>query len=128
MADFMTPKQRSQAMSKVRNANTKPEKLIRSRLHRLGFRFRNNVATLPDKPDIVFPKYTLVVFVNGCFWHQHAGCKRANIPKSNQEYWITHIQVEKPFLNFQQTPIAQSKYFERTGNGPEKQKRFSDNL
>ncbi len=74
-------------MSRIRSANTKPEIIVRSLLHRLGFRFRKNVKTLAGKPDIVLKKRNAIVFVHGCFWYQHKGCKRSNIPKSNQDYW-----------------------------------------
>lgn len=74
-------------MSRIRSKDTKPEKIIRSILHKLGFRFRINRKDLPGKPDIVLPKYKTVIFVHGCFWHQHEGCKIASKPKSNSEYW-----------------------------------------
>lgn len=61
-------------------------------LHRLGFRFRKNVKELPGKPDIVLPKYKTVIFVHGCFWHQHESCRRATIPKSNLEYWKPKLE------------------------------------
>jgi len=91
MADFMTPRQRSQAMSKVRDANTKPEKLIRSHLHKLGFRFSVNNPKLPGKPDIVLKKHKAVVFVNGCFWHNHIGCKKSKLPNTRKDFWKTKI-------------------------------------
>jgi len=74
-------------MSRIRSVNSKPEVLVRSLLHRLGHRFRKNVKTLPGKPDIVLKKHNTIIFVHGCFWHMHEGCKRSNIPKSNQDYW-----------------------------------------
>ena len=92
MTDFMTPKQRSQAMSKVRGYNTKPEKLIRSHLHRQGFRFRINNPNLPGKPDIVLKKYTTIIFVHGCFWHNHKGCKKAKLPQTRSEFWKNKIE------------------------------------
>lgn len=79
-------------MSRIKSANTKPEIIVRSLLHRLGFRFRKNVKTLAGKPDIVLKKYNAVIFVHGCFWHQHKGCRRSNIPKSNQDYWIPKLE------------------------------------
>jgi len=79
-------------MSRIRCKDTKPEIIIRSLLHRMGFRFRLHRKDLPGKPDIVLPKYKTVIFVHGCFWHGHKGCKRGNIPKSNRGYWITKIQ------------------------------------
>lgn len=91
MTDFMTQKQRSQAMSKVKGSNTKPEKLIRSHLHKHGFRFRMNCPTLPGKPDIVLKKYNAVIFVHGCFWHKHEGCKKAKLPETRKEFWESKI-------------------------------------
>lgn len=79
-------------MSRIKSANTKPEIVVRSLLHRLGFRFRKNVKTLAGKPDIVLKKHQAIIFVHGCFWHQHKGCKRANIPKSNQDYWKPKLE------------------------------------
>jgi DNA mismatch endonuclease (patch repair protein) len=71
----------------VRGRNTKPEKWIRSELHRAGYRFRLHKKDLPGKPDIVFSRYRTVIFVNGCFWHQHPGCKKATIPVNNRAFW-----------------------------------------
>jgi DNA mismatch endonuclease, patch repair protein len=73
-------------MSRIRGANTKPELAVRSLLHRMGFRYRLHVRTLPGCPDIVLPKYKAVVLVHGCFWHRH-GCKSTATPKSNQSFW-----------------------------------------
>jgi DNA mismatch endonuclease (patch repair protein) len=87
VADTVTKEQRSRNMSLIRSKETKPEVFVRSVLHQLGFRFRKNVKNLPGKPDIVLPKYKTVIFVHGCFWHQHEGCRRATIPKSNIDYW-----------------------------------------
>lgn len=87
MADTLTPEQRKRAMSNVRQKNTEPEKFVCSLLHRLGYRFRKNVSSLPSKPDIVLPKYKTVIFVHGCFWHQHRDCRKANRPTSNIEFW-----------------------------------------
>jgi DNA mismatch endonuclease (patch repair protein) len=91
MADTVSKEQRSRNMSLIRSTETKPEAFVRSVLHRLGFRFRKNVKTLPGKPDIVLPRYKTVIFVHGCFWHQHPGCRRSTIPKSNIEYWIPKL-------------------------------------
>lgn len=91
MADNLTTQQRKYAMSRVRGQDTKPEKMVRSLLHRLGFRFRKNVKNLPGKPDIVLPKYRTVIFVNGCFWHGHVNCKRATIPNTRREFWERKI-------------------------------------
>ena len=87
MTDTLTPEERSKRMSRIRSRDTKPELALRSALHRLGFRFRVNVRDLPGKPDIVLPKYRTVIFVHGCFWHRHEGCKIASTPKSNTAFW-----------------------------------------
>lgn len=87
MADRVTKERRSWNMSRIRGKDTAPEKLVRSALHKLGFRFRLHVRNLPGRPDIVLPKHRTVVFVNGCFWHRHPGCRYAYTPKSNVEFW-----------------------------------------
>ena len=87
MADVHDVETRSYNMSRVKSKDTKPEMIVRKLLHNRGFRFRLHLKDLPGKPDIVLPKYKTVVFVQGCFWHQHQGCKRAAIPKSNIDFW-----------------------------------------
>ena len=87
MADKLTKQQRSWNMSRVKSKNTKPEITVRSILHGMGFRFRLHSGKLPGKPDIVLPKYKSVIFVHGCFWHRHKGCKRASIPATRREFW-----------------------------------------
>ena len=87
MTDTLTPQKRSWNMSRIRSTNTKPEILLRSLLHRMGFRFRLHRRDLPGRPDIVLPKYRTVILVHGCFWHQHPGCVEATYPKSNTTYW-----------------------------------------
>lgn len=79
-------------MSRIRGKNTKPEILVRSVLHRMGFRFRLHVSTLPGSPDIVLPRLQSVVFVHGCFWHRHAGCAFAYEPKSRRAFWKQKFQ------------------------------------
>lgn len=74
-------------MSRIRSKNTKPELAVRSMLHRMGYRFRLHRRDLPGCPDIVLPKYKTVIFVHGCFWHQHPGCKYAYNPKSRKAFW-----------------------------------------
>jgi DNA mismatch endonuclease (patch repair protein) len=74
-------------MSGIKGRNTRPELLVRSWLHRRGFRFRLHKAGLPGKPDLVFPRYKAVLFVHGCFWHQHPGCQFAYMPASNRRFW-----------------------------------------
>ena len=75
MTDRISKKKRSWNMSRIRSKDTKPEIKVRSYLFKLGFRFRKNVQKLPGKPDIVLPKYSTVIFINGCFWHHHQGCR-----------------------------------------------------
>lgn len=85
--DRVNPEKRSEIMSHIRGKNTKPELLVRSLLHRAGFRFRLHRKDLPGKPDIVLPKYKTVVFVHGCFWHGHRGCSKATLPQTNTAFW-----------------------------------------
>lgn len=85
--DILTPEKRSWNMSRIRGRDTKPELALRSALHRLGYRFRLSDRSLPGRPDIVLPKYKTAVFVHGCFWHRHKGCKYAYNPKSKVEFW-----------------------------------------
>lgn len=85
--DTLTSEKRSWNMSRIRGSNTKPELIIRSMLHRMGYRFRVSDKRLPGKPDIVLPKYKSVIFVNGCFWHRHQDCKYAYTPKSRTDFW-----------------------------------------
>lgn len=87
MTDRISPEHRSWNMSRIRNRDTKPELIVRSLLHRMGYRFRLQRKDLPGKPDIVLPKYQTVIFVHGCFWHRHAGCKFAYTPKSRVTFW-----------------------------------------
>ena len=87
MVDHLSPEKRSWNMSRIRSGNTKPEMIVRSLLHRMGYRFRLHVKDLPGKPDIVLSKYKTVIFVHGCFWHRHKGCKYAYAPKSKVEFW-----------------------------------------
>ena len=88
MADRITEEQRSWNMGQIKGNDTSIEIIVRKYLFHHGFRYRKNVTTLPGKPDILLPKYKTVIFVNGCFWHHHYGCKLAYIPKTNIEYWI----------------------------------------
>jgi DNA mismatch endonuclease, patch repair protein len=85
--DRLTPERRSENMRRIRSRDMRPELLIRSAIHRLGFRFRLHGKGLPGKPDLVFAGRRKVIFVHGCFWHQHAGCREASRPKSNRAYW-----------------------------------------
>lgn len=91
MNDFMTDAQRSRAMSKVRGQNTKPEIKIRSGLHRQGFRFRVNNSKLPGRPDIALKKYSVAIFIHGCFWHCHINCPKSKMPQTRAEFWKNKI-------------------------------------
>jgi len=95
--DTLTQEQRTRCMSRIKSKNTKPEIIVRKVLTKLGYRYRLHVKILPGKPDIVFSKRKLVIFINGCFWHQHQGCKRQSLPKTNTEYWHNKLQrnIEK---------------------------------
>jgi DNA mismatch endonuclease Vsr len=78
-------------MRLVRSRDTKPELTVRSLLHQLGFRFRLHRKDLPGAPDIVLPRHRKIVFVNGCFWHCHSGCRRATRPATNREWWAERL-------------------------------------
>lgn len=88
----MTPEQRSRCMAAIKGKDTKPELIVRKYLFSRGLRFRIQVSELPGKPDIVLPKYKTVIFVNGCFWHGHEGCKYFRLPKSNVKFWEEKIE------------------------------------
>lgn len=89
--DVHDKKTRSYNMSCIKGKNTKPEEIVRKTLFAKGFRYRKNDSRLPGTPDIVLPKYKTVIFVNGCFWHGHKGCKYYVVPKSNTEFWVNKI-------------------------------------
>lgn len=91
MADVHSPEKRSYNMSHIRCKNTKPEELVRKYLFSQGFRYRKNDPRFPGKPDIVLPKYKTIIFVNGCFWHGHKGCKYFVWPQNNAEFWKKKI-------------------------------------
>lgn len=93
MADIKTKESRSYNMSRISGKDTKPEELVRKYLFSKGFRYRKNVRKLPGTPDLVLPKYRTVIFVNGCFWHGHEGCKYFVWPKSNAEFWRQKIET-----------------------------------
>lgn len=87
MTDRLSRKRRSWNMSRIRDKDTAPERLVRSALHRAGYRFRLHSKKLPGRPDVVLPRYRTVVFVHGCFWHRHKGCRYAYTPKSRVAFW-----------------------------------------
>jgi DNA mismatch endonuclease, patch repair protein len=92
MADIWSKEKRSHVMSRIRSKNTSPEITVRSLLHKMGFRFRLHVKDLPGHPDIVFPKYKKVIFVHGCFWHLHNGCRDGTVPKTQHEQWKAKLE------------------------------------
>jgi len=91
--DRISKEHRSWNMSRIRSKDTSPEMRVRSFLHCAGFRFRLHVKNLPGSPDIVLPKHRTVIFVHGCFWHRHGGCKYAYVPKSNIEFWESKFKA-----------------------------------
>lgn len=99
----MTGSQRHECMSHIRSRDTNPEVVVRRELFRRGFRFRKNMRSLPGTPDIVLPKYRTVIFVNGCFWHGHKGCRLYSIPKTNVKFWTDKIERnrERDLVNIQ---------------------------
>ncbi len=88
MVDHLTPQQRSRVMSRIRGKDTSPELAVRRLVYSLGYRFRLHKKGLPGTPDLVFASRRKVIFVHGCFWHRHEGCKRASLPASRSEYWV----------------------------------------
>lgn len=85
--DIVSPDQRSKMMARIKGKSTRPELVVRRTAHGLGYRFRLHCKDLPGSPDLVFPRFKLAIFVNGCFWHRHRGCKHAYEPKTNVEFW-----------------------------------------
>lgn len=107
VVDKLTVSERSVNMAKVRGANTKPEIALRQIAHRIGLRFRLHRKDLPGKPDMTLPKHRLAIFVHGCFWHRHQGCKRASTPSSRTDFWQAKFQatVERDTLQLQQLSL-----------------------
>jgi DNA mismatch endonuclease (patch repair protein) len=104
MSDKLTPERRSWNMSRIKGKDTKIEVEVRKYLFSKGYRFRKNDKRYPGKPDIVLPKYHVAIFVHGCFWHRHEGCKDATIPKTRTEFWL-----EKFDKNVKNDQIKQEK-------------------
>lgn len=92
MADRMTPEQRHRCMSHIRGTDTRPEMVVRRWLWREGFRYRLHVRSLPGTPDVVMRKWRTAIFVNGCFWHGHEGCRHYRLPKTRTAYWMDKIE------------------------------------
>ena len=95
MTDTVSPETRSRVMAQVKSKGMKPEMKVRRLLHGLGYRYRLQRADLPGKPDLVFPSRRKIVFVNGCFWHNHSDCPRVRIPASNRDYWLSKLERNK---------------------------------
>ena len=93
MHDRLTKERRSWNMSRIRSKNTTPEKIVRTALHRMGYRFRLHGKKLPGRPDIVLTKYKTVIFVHGCFWHRHHGCKNCTTPTTRKEWWVAKLEA-----------------------------------
>lgn len=107
MADIKSKEARSYNMSQIRGKDTKPEELVRKYLFSKGFRYRKNDRRLPGTPDVVLPKYKTVIFINGCFWHGHQGCKYFVWPKNNADFWKKKIET-----NIQRDVQKQSQLME----------------
>lgn len=94
MVDTLSPAERSERMSRVRGADTKPEMLVRRMVHGMGYRYRLHRKDLPGSPDLVFPSKRKVIFVHGCYWHRHPdpGCPLARLPKSRLDFWLPKLE------------------------------------
>lgn len=108
--DHLSTDKRSWNMSRIRYKDTKPELIVRKLLREMGKRYRLNVSGLPGKLDIYIPRHRTAVFIHGCFWHQHKGCKRSSIPKSNLEYWIPKLQRNIKRFKTQQRELRMHDY------------------
>lgn len=93
--DTLSKLARSERMSRVRNKNTKPELLVRRLVWGLGFRYRLHARTLPGHPDMVFPQLRRAVFMHGCFWHRHPGCRNCRLPKSRLDFWRPKLRANR---------------------------------
>lgn len=105
MTDIVDKATRSRMMSSIKGKDTKPELAVRRLLHAAGFRYRLHRRDLPGKPDLVLPKYNLVIFVHGCFWHQHQGCHYAYTPASNSEKWAAKLEGNRQRDQVQQQQL-----------------------
>ena len=104
MTDVFTKEKRSRIMSRVKGRDTKPEILVRSLVHRMGFRFRIHRGDLPGKPDMVLPRHGKIIFVHGCFWHGHKGCPRSKRPTTNMDFWNKKLD-----MNIKRDKVFQGK-------------------
>ena len=132
MADVHTKAQRSYNMSRIKGKNTKPEILVRKYLHSKGYRFRLHDKKLPGKPDIVLPKYKTVIFVHGCFWHGHKGCRYFVVPKTRTKWWLNkingNISNDKKYLGLLKKDIWKVITVWECKMKPAKRERFLENL
>lgn len=106
MVDILSPEQRRRCMSAVHSRDTGPELIVRRYLHSLGFRYRLNHPRLPGHPDIVLRRYRTAVFVNGCFWHGHAGCRYYHLPKTNSDFWQAKVERNRARDTAEQQRLA----------------------
>lgn len=104
--DTLSPQQRHTCMAAIRSKNTKPELIVRHYLWGRGFRYRLNHKRLPGHPDLVLKKYRACIFINGCFWHGHEGCKYYTIPKTNRDFWISKVERNKERDKEEQQKLA----------------------
>lgn len=91
----LSTEKRSRIMRSIRGKDTGPELIVRKLAHSLGYRYRIHRKDLPGSPDLVFPRHRLAIFVHGCFWHQHAGCRHGKLPKTRPEYWLPKLERTK---------------------------------
>ena len=94
-ADTLSPAERSERMARVKSRDTGPERSVRRLLTSLGFRYRLQYEKVPGRPDIAFPGRRKVIWVHGCFWHRHSGCKKATLPKSRQDFWLSKLEANR---------------------------------
>lgn len=109
MTDIKSPEARSRNMAAIHGKDTKPEIYLRKLLFAHGYRYRKNYSKIPGHPDMYLPKYHTAIFVNGCFWHRHKGCKYAYMPKSNVEFWERKFQQNKERDSRVQKNLAERK-------------------
>lgn len=95
MPDTLSPSQRSERMRLITGKNTKPEMVVRRAVFGMGYRYRLHVKGLPGRPDIVLPRHRKIIFVHGCFWHRHANCRKARLPKSKLDYWLPKLEANR---------------------------------
>lgn len=91
--DSLTPAERGERMSRIKGKDTKPELIVRSLIHRMGYRYRLHRKGLPGRPDLVFAKRRKAIFIHGCFWHRHEGCHLARLPKSRLDFWLPKLEA-----------------------------------